>query len=288
VQDYSYNFQEPIKSAEEKMQEQIRKFGNLKFRKFKFFPIIMVVVLLTLVLSFPFGTVGAGERGIQLRFGAVTGKIFGEGLYFRIPFVEQVEKIDVKIQKDEVEASAASKDLQTVSSIVALNYHLAPSEVALLYQEVGIQYNARIIAPALQETVKAATAQFTAEELITKRPEVREEIKKLLVEKLEQRGILLDDFNIVSFDFSRTFNDAIEAKVTAEQEALAAKNKLERVKFEAQQKIEEAKGKAEAITIESQALRNNPQVLQLRALEKWDGKLPQFLGSDTIPFLNIK
>lgn len=250
--------------------------------------VVIVFALILVIANFPFGTVGAGERGIQLRFGAVTGKVFGEGLYFRIPFVENVQKIDVKIQKDEVEASAASQDLQTVSSVVALNYHLDPEQVAVLFQEVGVQYNSRIIAPALQESVKAATALFTAEQLITKRPEVREKIKELLSEKLVQRDILLDEFNIVSFEFSDTFNEAIEAKVTAEQEALAAQNKLERVKFEAQQRVEEAKGKAEAITIESQALRNNPQVLQLRALEKWDGKLPQFLGSDAVPFLNIR
>ena len=196
--------------------------------------------------------------------------------------------MDVKIQKDEVEAPAASKDLQTVRSVVALNYHLDPEQVATVYQEIGIDYNSRIIAPSLQEAVKAGTAEFTAEELITKRPDVRERIKVLLTEKLTPRGIILDEFNIVEFEFSPTFNEAIEAKVTAEQDALAAQNKLERVKFEALQRIEEAKGKAQAITIESQALRNNPQVLQLRSLEKWDGKLPQFLGSDAIPFINIR
>ncbi|MCH8049069.1 prohibitin family protein [Patescibacteria group bacterium] len=246
------------------------------------------IILLVLIANFPFGTVGAGERGVQLRFGAVTGKVFDEGLYFRIPFVEKIVKMDVKIQKDEVEAPAASKDLQTVRSVVALNYHLDPNEVATVFQEIGLEYNARIIAPSLQEAVKAGTAEFTAEELITKRPEVRERIKVLLIEKLTPRGIILDEFNIVEFEFSATFNEAIEAKVTAEQDALAAQNKLERVKFEALQRIEEAKGKAQAITIESQALRNNPQVLQLRSLEKWDGKLPQFLGSDAIPFINIR
>ena len=287
MQDFPQNFQEPLQSTEEQVQQRIRQIKNIRLRK----PVLLAaifVLLLVLIANFPFGTIGAGERGIQLRFGAVTGNIFGEGLYFRIPFIERVQKLDVKIQKDEVEAPAASKDLQTVKSVVALNYHLDPKEVATLFQEIGLQYNSRIIAPALQEAVKAGTAEFTAEELITKRPEVRERIKVLLTEKLEPRGIILDEFNIVEFEFSRTFNDAIEAKVTAEQDALAAQNKLERVKFEAQQKIEEAKGKAEAITIESQALRNNPQVLQLRSLEKWDGKLPQFLGSDAIPFINIR
>ena len=287
MQDFPSNFQEPLQSAEAQVQQRIRQVKNINPRK----PIFIIgafIILLVLIANFPFGTIGAGERGVQLRFGAVTGRVFDEGLYFRIPFVEKIVKMDVKIQKDEVEAPAASKDLQTVRSVVALNYHLDPNEVATVFQEIGLEYNARIIAPSLQEAVKAGTAEFTAEELITKRPEVRERIKVLLIEKLTPRGIILDEFNIVEFEFSATFNEAIEAKVTAEQDALAAQNKLERVKFEALQRIEEAKGKAQAITIESQALRNNPQVLQLRSLEKWDGKLPQFLGSDAIPFINIR
>jgi len=135
--------------------------------------------------------------------------------------------------------------------------------------------------------VKAGTAKFTAEELITRREQVREVTKQFLREKLEPRGIIVDEFNIVNFAFSNTFNSAIEAKVTAEQSALAAKNKLEQIKFEADQRIAEARGKAEAIHVESEALRDNPQILELRALEKWDGVLPQVTGG-AIPFINLQ
>ncbi|HOK40185.1 MAG TPA: prohibitin family protein [bacterium] len=254
---------------------------------FKFIFYLIIIIILFFIFA-PFGTVGAGERGVLLRFNAVTGKILNEGLYFYIPFIEQVKKIDIKIQKEQVSANAASKDLQTISSVVALNFHIMPDKVAKIYQEVGIDYKNRIIDPALQEAVKASTALFTAEELITKREIVKEKIKFLLKERLEPRGLAIDEFNIVNFEFSRAFNEAIENKVTAEQQALAAKNKLEQVKFEAEQKVAEAKGKAEAIRIEAQALRDNPQVLQLRALEKWDGKLPQFMGSNSVPFINVK
>jgi len=256
--------------------------------KLKVYAIIAAIVLLLLLLGNPLGTIGAGERGILLRFNAVTGTIYDEGLYFRWPLMERVIVIDIKLQKEQVDATAASKDLQTVSSDVAFNFHINPAQVATIYQEVGVDYKQRIIDPTLQESVKAATAKFTAEELITRREVVREETKVLLRAKLEPRGIMVDEFNIVNFGFSPSFNSAIEAKVTAEQSALAAKNKLEQIKFEAEQRIAEARGKAEAITVESNALRSNPQILELRALEKWDGVLPQVTGSGGVPFINIQ
>ena len=196
--------------------------------------------ILLFVLS-PFGTIAAGERGVHLRFTAPTGKVFGEGLYFRIPLMESVQKMDIKIQKEEMRSDAASKDLQTVHSMVALNFHVDPRQVAKIYQEVGLDFKNRIIDPAMQEAIKASTAKFTAEELITKRELVRDDIKAQLSTRLKQHDILVDEFNIVNFEFSKVFNDAIEAKVTAEQSALAAKNKLEQIKFEAEQKVAEAK-----------------------------------------------
>ncbi len=245
------------------------------------------ILLFLLIVVWPFGTIGAGERGVLLRWSAVTGKVFDEGLFIRIPVSDRVIVMDVKIQKEQIEATAASKDLQSVTSIVALNFHINPDKVANIYQDVGVDYKTRLIDPALQESVKASTAKYTAEELITKREQVREEIRNHVKDKLASRGIEVDDFNIVDFSFSRSFNEAIEAKVTAEQAALAAKNKLEQIKFEAEQKIAEARGKAEAIRVESIALKDNPQVLELRALEKWDGKLPVVTGGAT-PFIDVK
>ncbi|MCP6726449.1 MAG: prohibitin family protein [Patescibacteria group bacterium] len=247
---------------------------------------LITFLFIIMVLNFPFGTVGAGERGVQLRFGAVTGKVFNEGLYFRIPFVERVQKMDVKIQKDEVAASAASKDLQIVTSRIALNYHLDPDAVNKIWQEVGRDYNTRIIAPSIQEAVKAESAKFTAEELITKREDVKEKIKANLAVRLLERSIIVDEFNIIDFEFSAAFNTAIEAKVTAEQLKLKADRDLERIKIEAEQKIADARGKAEAIRIEAVALRQNAQVVELRWIEKWDGKVPLYWG-EASPFIGI-
>lgn len=249
--------------------------------------VIVGLLVLIMLLNFPLGTVGAGERGIRLRFGAVDGTAIGEGLYFRVPFIESIKKMDVKVQKYEVDAGAASKDLQTVSSKVALNFHISPDSVTTVYKNIGMDYQSRIIVPAVQESVKAATARFTAEELITKREEVREAIKVILNSKLSDEGMIIDEFNIVDFDFSESFNQAIEAKVTAEQNALASKNKLEQIKYEAQQAVESAKGRAEAQKIEGQALQNNPQVLELRAIERWNGILPTYM-TGVVPFINVQ
>lgn len=247
----------------------------------------IVLALFAIIVFFStIGTIGAGQRGVLLQFSAVTGRVFGEGFYVKAPFIQKLAVFDVRVQKEQTEADAASKDLQTVKSVIALNFHLNPALVAKIYQEVGTSYKERIIDPAIQESVKASTARFTAEELITKREEVRETIKILLKGKLEERGILIDEFNIVNFDFSPVFNQSIEAKVTAEQDALAAKNKLEQIKYEAQQVIEAAKGKAEAIKIEGQALLASPNVVELRWIERWDGHTPLYWGNAT-PFIGI-
>ncbi len=256
--------------------------GRLK----KLFRSIIVFILL-IILASSLGTVGAGERGVKLRFNAVTSNVHGEGLYFVMPFIERMIIVDIKVQKEEADAQAASKDLQTVTSRIALNYSVAPERVISIYQNIGIDYKARIIDPTIQEAVKATTAKFTAEELITHREEVREQIKTLLTDKLSKNGITVEQVSIINFDFSRTFNDAIEAKVTAEQSALTAKNKLDQVKYEAQQAIAQAEGKAKALQIEANAINTNPQIIQLRAIEKWDGKLPQYTGAGT-PFISIK
>ena len=247
----------------------------------------IAIGLFALILVFgTFGTIGAGERGILLQFGAVKDKVFDEGLYIKIPFVQQVVKMDVKIQKDEIPATASSKDLQIVTSRIALNYHLEPASVNKIWQEVGKNYNTRIIAPAIQESVKAETAKFTAEELITKREMVKEQIKANLAERLLENFIIVDEFNIIDFDFSAAFNEAIEAKVKAEQLKLKAEMDLERIKVEAEQKIAAAEGKAKAIRIEAQALLQNPKVVELRWIEKWDGKVPQYWGQAS-PFIGL-
>jgi len=196
------------------------------------------------------------------------------GLHFKLPIIDKAVKFNVKTQKYEADASAASSDLQIVQTKLAINYHVIPESVPTLYREIGLDYSQVVIQPLEQEIVKATTAKYTAEELITKREQVREDMKTLLSEKLLPLGLYVEEVSIVNFDFSQSFNEAIEAKVTAEQNALAAKNNLEKVKFEAQQTIETAKAQAEAIRIQAQAINSQggADYVALQKIKAWDGK----------------
>lgn len=247
--------------------------------------IVIFVILVCLFGSW--GTVGAGHRGVVLRMNRVTGEIKGEGFYTKTPWLESVREMDVRTQKEQVETEGASKDLQSVTAEVALNLSLMPNSCATVYQNIGMDYLDKIVKPTMQESIKAIMAKFTAEELISKREEVRAAISSLLKDKLTAIGLNVEALNLVDLDFSKSFNAAIEAKVTAEQNALAAKNLLAQKEYEAQQAVVTARGKAESMSIESAALAKNPQVLQLRALEKWNGVLPTVVGTGAIPFINM-
>lgn len=260
-----------------------------KYSKWGVYGVVGIIIFI--ILQSAFGTVPVGARGIHLRFNGTTGKVYNEGLYFKLPLIDDVVLIDVKLQKDQATAEAASKDLQTVHSEIALNFNVDPLAASRIYQTVGTSYKERIIDPSIQEAVKAVTAKFTAEELVTQRQLVRDQVKALLKEKLEPHGIIVDEFNIVDFDFSESFSKAIEAKVTAEQDALAAKNKLEQVKFEAEQRISQAKGEAEAIRIQAQAIQaqGGAEYVNLKSVEKWNGILPTYMmGGSSVPFINLK
>ena len=199
--------------------------------------------------------------------------------------------MDVQTQKEAVTGvQAASQDLQTVKTDVTVNYHMEPQDVATMYQNVGLDYASRLIDPAIQESVKATTAKYTAEQLITHREQVRDDVIALLTSKFDQFNLKLDTVNITNFDFSATFNTAIEAKVTAQQNALAAENKLKQVQFEAQQTITSAEAQAKAIQIQAQAINSQggADYVALQAISKWDGKLPvQMIPGSSVPFINV-
>lgn len=251
-----------------------------------FIKIAIIVVPVMILLLMSVYTISAGERGILLTFGKPSMDSVGEGLHFKVPFAQRVKKMEVRTQKIEVGANAASKDLQDVQTIIALNFHLNAESVPRLYQEVGKGYVDRIINPAIQESVKAVQARFTAEELVSRRTEVRQGIQEVLTVRLAKYYITVDDFNIVDFQFSEEFDRAIEAKVTAEQQMLKAEMDLKRIEVEKRQKIVQAEAEAESIRIQSIALSKNKDILELRAIEKWDGVMPKVTGGAT-PFVNL-
>lgn len=248
-------------------------------------------VIILFILFSTFYIVSAGERGVILTFGKANPVAVTEGLHFKIPIVQSVVKMEVKSQKYEADLTAASNDLQDVATKIAVIYHLSPEQTPTIFSTIGTDYTNRIIYPSEQETNKEVTAQFTAQELITNRQQVRDLMTTKLRDKLQPRGIIVEDVNIIDFKFSESFSSAIEAKVTAEQSALAAKNKLEQIKYEAEQKI--ASATAEAKALELQKNQVTPELIQLRQIEvqkamvdKWDGKMPIVLGSSN-SFINL-
>jgi len=247
---------------------------------------VVVVFGVLILIELAIAVVGPGERGILIQLGNIKA-VFDPGLHFKIPFIQNVVVMDVRTQKSQVQVDAASKDLQSIHTLVALNYHVDPIKVDTLYQQIGVEYAERIIDPAIQESVKAATAQFTAEELITKREQVKEEIKIKLGERLSKSYIDIDDFSIVDFQFSEAFEAAIESKQTAVQDALRAENDLRRIEIEAKQKIETAKADAESIRIQGEALKENQGLVQLKLAEKWNGVLPVYMMGDSVPLVNL-
>lgn len=257
-------------------------------RLFFTFLVVFILIFLFVTLS-PFTIVQAGHRGVVVRLGDVSDTILPEGFHFINP-IDDVVQLSVQTQRYEATASAASKDLQSVSTTIVVNGHLDPSTVNKLYQEIGKDYESKVVDPAIQESIKAATAQFTAEELITKREEVGAIIYQSLTDRLTDNYIVVESVSIVDFQFSAAFNEAVEAKVTAEQNALAAENKLKQVEFEAQQRIAEAQGEAEAIRIQAEAItsQGGSEYVQLQWIEKWNGVLPTTtLGEDSSFLLNL-
>jgi len=250
--------------------------------------IIGVIIIVISIIAGSFATIPAGHRGVVIRFSAVTGTILNEGLQMKMPFLDSVVMMDVRTDKYEVGAASASYDLQDVSTTIALNWRLEPTETANIYRTLGMEYIAKIAAPAVQEVIKQVTARYPAEDLILKREIVRDEIAGLLSVRLLERGIITEALSITEFQFSATFVAAIEAKVAAEQAVWEATNKLARVKVEAEQaqaaaigeadaRIAKAEGEAEYIRIvtdaqvaanEAIAASLTPEILQYILLDR--------------------
>jgi regulator of protease activity HflC (stomatin/prohibitin superfamily) len=247
--------------------------------------LIILVILVAIALFFmSINRVDAGYVGVITRWGAVNRVVY-PGISWKIPIAEGIRKMDVRTLKDQVDVAAASKDLQTVTSTVAVNYHLDGQYAAAVYQSVGMHYQDILIAPAVQNIFKATTAKYTAEELITKREQVRLDSEKALETQLLAYHVIVENFNIVNFDFSPEFNAAIEAKQVAQQQVETAKQLLAKAQIEAQTAVAQAQGQADA----QAALKNTgaltPEYLEYLALTKWNGVLP--IVTSGTPFIDV-
>lgn len=282
------------------------KLENLNF----LYPIIIILVIVLATSAFVI--VDSGHVGVIRTLGAVQPEPLPEGFHLKKPFMDKIEQIDIRLTKAKSKSVAASKDLQTVETQVTVQYSISGPVAPRTYQRIGIRevVAATVIEPAIQESVKAVTAQFTAEQLVTRRAEVKQQIQAAiesfirvtLEDKQVPTALRIANVAITDFEFSEEFNKAIELKVRAEQEALQALNEKTRRVTQAEAGYQErklaadgeayeieasSKAKADAIAREAKALKDNPALIQLRLAEKWDGTLPRFTGGETIPLINI-
>jgi regulator of protease activity HflC (stomatin/prohibitin superfamily) len=245
---------------------------------------VIALIILTLLLSIY--TVPAGNVGIVTRFGAVLYTA-QPGFGMKVPFIDGVVWMDTRTQLESVDASAASSDLQDVNAKIATNFRLDPAYALWMYQNVGTDYKEKIISPAIQNAFKAVNARFTAEQLIQKRDLVSSSARELLATELGISHVLVDNFNIINFEFSKEFNAAIEQKQVAQQEVQTSEQRLAKARIEAQQKVVEAQAQADAQKAlkDTGALSN--EYLQFLAINKWDGKLPTVTGGGATPLLDL-
>ena len=252
---------------------------------------IAAVLVAVVTLYATYFTVDAGRVGIVRRFQQVN-RVVDSGLHFKLPFAESVVEMDVRTQKSTTKTEAASKDLQNVQCTIVLNFRLQADKAGEVFKTIGVTYENKIIDPMVQESFKSQAAEYTAEELITKRERIKTGVREFLKEQLVGRGIVVQELSITDFQFSAEFNKAIEAKQTAEQNALKASRDLDRIKVEAKQKIASARAEAESLRIQRAVI--SPNLLKLReieaqmkAIEKWDGKMPNVTGG-AVPFIQVQ
>lgn len=252
------------------MSAQVVKPGALssKTKKIIIGSIIGALLLITFFTSIR--VVGTGQIGVVTQYGKVTGRELTEGMSLVAPWgVNNVTVYDIKVQKESVMSTAASRDLQDVSSEIVLNYNLERGSVSKVHQTIGALYVDKIITPAINEVFKGASAEYTASELITERGELKTKAQKTLSDRLAPYGITVSELSIVDFKFSENFSKAIEEKQVAQQNA-------ERAKFN----LEAAYTDAEAQKAQSETLTG--EYLQKQAIEKWDGKLPTYMGGGAV------
>lgn len=240
---------------------------------------------LLLIIFGCFSSIKTGEVGIKTKFGKITDTYLSEGINFKMPY-EKIEKVNIKVQKYEnkEELSTSTKDMQIVNNIkVTINYQVNGKEAVNLYKRVGNNYKQTILEPAIQETVKATISKYTSEELVTKRSEISLDINNTLNDRIKDYGINSVSVAINNFDFSQSYNDAIEKKAVAEQEVATAKNQQQKAKIEAETKIIKAKSEAEANKNLEKSL--SPEILQQKFIEKWNGQLPTVTSANS--FLDV-
>ena len=273
-------------SQTENSFDREKRVTTYPFRKVA--PFTFVLPVLAFVFE-SFTIVPAGHVGVQVTMGTVNPVPLSEGVHFVNP-LSSVKNVEVRVVKTDLKnANAGTKDLQIVHTDIVANYRIAGEQAAHMYKEFGLDLEGKILLPAMNESFKAVTAHYNSEELVTKRAEVSQTIHQTLQEKVGKYGLTVSEISLVNFGFSPEYQAAIEQKVIATQSKLKAEQDLSRIKVEAESRVAQAQGEAKAIAIQAQAIQTNggQNYVQLQAIDKWDGKLPTYMGGGSVPFVNV-
>lgn len=250
--------------------------------------VIVVLFILFLIVFQPMTIVGVGERGVKVTLGQTSPVALEEGVHFVMPFISTVKKMNVKTVKSNIATMAQSKDIQQARIVYVVNYNLQPENAPKMWRTVGRDYVSVVVMPTVEGIVKDTIGKWNAQDIVANREKVASEVLFKLNEKLGPKYINVSDFQITEIQYSQAFEQAIESKVTAEQEALKAKNKTVQVQEEARQKIIASEAEAKSMAIRAQALTQNKNLVEYEAVQKWDGKLPQYMMGNSVPFVNLK
>ena len=258
--------------------KEFKDVYGINSKKIVIIGVIVLFIVITLISSFQI--IESGEVGLKVRFGKIVDSSLNEGLNLKIPYIEQIKKVNIKVQKSEITVESSTKDMQTIMTTIAVNYRVDSKKASNLYRTVGNNYEQTVLIPAIQESIKSAIATYNAEEITTKRSEVSQDCLKALQDKVLKYGIVVEDFNLTDFSFSAEYTKAIEEKQVAEQ-------KLQKTKLEAEAKIIEAEATKKSNDLLKQSLTD--ELIAKEFIEKWDGKLPEtYAGENIYKIFDIK
>lgn len=249
---------------------------------------VLILFVIAVLLCNPIVVVGVGQRGVKVTLGKVSPESLGEGMHFIMPYIQRIAKMDVKTQKYTTQTHVYTKDIQQAKISYVVNYNLVADSAYRMYQEVGMDYVSKVINPVLEGTIKDVIGKWNAQDLVANREEATNDILAKLKEQLTERYVNVTDFQIIDIGYSEVFERAIESKVTAEQDALKAKNKTVQIQEEAKQKVISAEAEAKSMSIRANALTQNKALVEYEAVQKWNGILPQYMMGNSIPFINLK
>lgn len=249
---------------------------------------IIILFVIAVLLCNPIVVVGVGQRGVKVTLGKVSPESLGEGMHFIMPYIQKIAKMDVKTQKYSTQTHVYTKDIQQAKISYVVNYNLVADSAYRMYQEVGMDYVSKVINPVLEGTIKDVIGKWNAQDLVANREEATRDILAKLEEQLKGRYVNVTDFQIIDINYSEVFERAIESKVTAEQDALKAKNKTVQIQEEARQKVISAEAEAKSMSIRANALTQNKALVEYEAVQKWNGILPQYMMGNSVPFINLK